>query len=251
MQWNLHGINKQRAIFVVTVLKAKERGGVQTIIIMPRILAPNQSFHRRGSQHSFSSRTSLNIEPPRRRSSLGRGYQNAAYESAFSLRRKGHAHRRQASYDVYDGRNNDVTQKSRENAQWDLQDPRQTHKTLSKESLNTTESTQAPSQSSSDSTLPAIIATSASGLAAAFALLMQQKAGVGADANKSSESQSVPCSPNPPSKPTSTFMSSCMIREEPDCWGQFVDVQSAAEDLERRSRVIRRYPGAPNSLPRY
>ncbi len=218
---------------------------------MPRILAPNQSFHRRGSQHSFSSRTSLNGEPPRRRSSLGRGYQNAAYESAFSLRRKGHS-RRHTSYDVYEGRNNDVTQQSRGNAQWDLKDPRQTHRTLSKESLNTTESTQASSQSSSDSTLPTIIATSASGLAAAFALLMQQKAGVvGAATNKSSESQSVPCSPNPPPKPTSTFMSSCMIREEPDCWGQFVDVQSAAEDLERRSRVIRRYPGAPNSLPRY
>lgn len=217
---------------------------------MPRILAPNQSFHRRGSQHSFSSRTSLNSEPPRRRSSLGRGYQNAAYESAFSLRRKGHS-RRHTSYDVYEGRNNDVTQQSRGNAQWDLKDPRQTHRTLSKESLNTTESTQASSQSSSDSTLPTIIATSASGLAAAFALLMQQKAGVGAATNKSSESQSVPCSPNPPPKPTSTSMSSCMIREEPDCWGQFVDVQSAAEDLERRSRVIRRYPGAPNSLPRY
>lgn len=224
---------------------------------MPRILAPNQSFQRRGSQHSFSSRTSLNSEPPLRRNSLTRGYQHAAYESAFSLRRKGDSHRHRISYHVHDGRKHDVTQQVKQNAQWDLQDPRQIpHKTLSKESFNTAASTQASSQSSSDSTLPSTIATSASGLAAAFALLMQQKAGVGAATNKSSESQSVPCSPNPPSKPTSTFSSSLdpyhnMIREEPDCWGQFVDVQAAAEDLERRSRVIRRYPGAPNSLPRY
>lgn len=222
---------------------------------MPRILAPNQSFHRRGSQNSFSSRSSLNSEPPLRRNSLtSRGYQNAAYESAFSLRRKGYE-RRHTSYDVHDGRNNDVTQQSRENAQWTLQDPRQTHRTFSKESLNTTESTQASSQSSSDSTLPTIIATSASGLAAAFTLLMQQKAGIGAAPNKQPESQSVSCLPNPTSKPSSTMSSSFdprrMIKEEPDCWGQFVDVQSATEDLERRSRVIRRYPGAPNSLPRY
>ena len=229
---------------------------------MPRILAPSHSFHRRGSQHSLSSRvsrssrTSLNSEPPLGRNSLSsRGYQNAAYESAFSLRRKGDA-RRQTSYDVYNARNNEVTQQAKQNAQWDLQDPRQTpSKTLSKESLNTTASTQASSQSSSESILPNnIIGTSASGLAAAFALLMQQKTGRAAP-KRQPEPQSVPCSPNPPSTLTSTLSSSfdpyCMIKEEPDCWGQFVDVQSAAEDLERRSRVIRRRPGAPNSLPRY
>ena len=220
---------------------------------MPRILAPNKSFQRRGSQHSLSSRasrssrTSLHSEPPLRRSSLpSRGYQNAAYESAFSLRREG-ASRRQ-SVDLYNGHTNNVTQ---QNAQWDFQESRQNPKSLSKESLNTTASTQASSQSSSISTLPSKIGTSASGLAAAFALLMKQKAGTGGVApNTRPEPQSVPCSPNPPTTLASSFDPTCMIKEEPDCWGQFVDVQSATEDLEKRSRVIRRYPGAPQSLPR-
>lgn len=207
---------------------------------MPRILAPNQSFHRRGSQHNLSSRasrSSLHSEPPLRRSSLpSQGYRNASYESAFSLRREG-ASRRQ-TLDHYNAHSNDVTQ---QNAQWDLQEPRQTPKTLSKESLNTTASTQASSQGSSISTLPSNIGTSASGLAAAFAMLMKQKAGNGVAPNTLSEPQSTL---------PSSFGPTCMIKEEPDCWGQFVDVQSATEDLEKRSRVIRRYPGAPQSLPR-
>mmetsp|Transcript_6834 Transcript_6834/g.14257 ORF Transcript_6834/g.14257 Transcript_6834/m.14257 type:complete len:229 (+) Transcript_6834:115-801(+) len=226
---------------------------------MPRILAPNHSFQRRGSQHSLSSRasrtsrSSLQSEPPLRRSSLSsRGYQNAAYESAFSLRRKGPT--RRDSYGVYNGHTNNGTQQTKENAQWDLQVPRQTPKTLSKESLNTTASTQASSQSSSISTLPSTNETSASGLAAAFALMMQQKAGgavgVGTAPKRRSEPQSVPSSPHPTSTISSSFDPYCMIKEEPDCWGQFVDVQSATEDLERRSRVVRRFPGAPQSLPR-
>lgn len=215
---------------------------------MPRILAPNQSIQRRGSQHSLSSRasrssrTSLHNEPQRRGSLPSRGYQNAAYESAFSLRRID-ASRRQ-SLDPYNGHSINGTQ---QNAQWELQDPR---KTLSKESLNTCASTQSSSQSSSISTLPSVKGTSASGLAAAFALLMKQKTGSGVAPNTRPELQSVPSSPNPPSTLASSFDPACMIKEEPDCWGQFVDVQSVTEDLEKRSRVIRRYPGAPQSLPR-
>lgn len=218
---------------------------------MPRILAPNHSFQRRGSQHSFSSRTSLNSELPLRRSSLTtRGYQSAAYESTFSLMRKGPTRRQ--TVDVFNGHSNNVTQRTNQNAEWDLQGTRQRPKTLSKDSLNTTESTQASSQSSSISTLNGTSAngTSSSDLTAAFALLMQQKTRGGGIPNRRSESQSVPCSPNPPSTLVSSFTPYCIIKEEPDCWGQFVDVQSKDEDLEKRSRVMRRYPGAPHSLPR-
>jgi hypothetical protein len=217
---------------------------------MPRILAPNHSFQRRGSQHSLSSRTSLNSEPPLRRSSLTstRGYKNAAYESAFSLSRQfgGTPHRQ--TFDVY--RNtNDITQQSKQNAEWET---RLTPKTFSKDSFNTTATTQASSQCSSISTLPSTNETSSSGLAAAFALMMQQKAGGGGGGvpNRRYEPQSAPCSPKAASSNVSSFVPYHIIKEEPDSWGQFVDVQSKDEDLNKRSRVVRRYPGAPHSLPR-
>jgi len=212
---------------------------------MPRILAPNHSsFHRRGSQHSLSSRSSLNSEPPLRRSSLTstRGYQNTAYESAFSLRRTGP--QRRQTFDVCN--TNDITQQTKKNAEWETRQP---PKTYSKDSLHTIATTQPSSQNSSISTLPSTNGTSSSGLAAAFALLMQQKASGGGFPNRL-EPQSAPCSPKSASNLVSSFVPYHIIKEEPDCWGQFVDVQSKDEDLNKRSRVVRRYPGAPHSLPR-
>ena len=233
---------------------------------MPRILAPNQSFQRRSTSRASltsSSRTSLNSEPPLRRSSLSstRGYQNPTYESAFSLRRScnnGPGKRRQ-TFDAFDAKchSNGVTQQTtKQNAVWELQGPSPSPTSFSKDSPSVqTESTATSSQFSSIATLPSTNGTSSTGLAAALTLMMQQKGGSAPNGRHGRQghplAQSVPCSPNPPSTLAWPFDPNCKIVEEPDCWGQFVDVQSKDEDLNRRSRVMRRYPGAPLSFPRY
>lgn len=211
---------------------------------MPRILAPNHSFHRRSS---YGSRTSLTSEPPIRRSSLTGGHQNPAYQSAFSLR---------CSDDASGGKKSHSKrfkeQSNKQNAVWE-QGPSPSPSPTSLFSIQT-KSTATTSQSSSISTLPSTN-TSSTGLAAALSLMMRQRGSGGGATNNGRQvhpkAQSVPCSPNPPTELASSFDLNCEIKEEPDCWGQFVDVQSADEAMDRRSRVLRRYPGAPLSFPRY
>ena len=213
---------------------------------MPRILAPNHSIHRRSS---YGSRTSLASEPPIRRSSLTGGYQNPAYQSAFSLRRSDGASGGKKSHSKH------VQEQSKQNAVWEQGPPSPSPSPTSLYSIQT-KSTATTSQSSSISTLPSTN-TSSAGLAAALSLMMQRRgSGGGARATNNGrqvhpKAQSVPCSPNPPTDLASSFDLNCKINEEPDCWGQFVDVQSADEAMDRRSRVLRRYPGAPLSFPRY
>lgn len=213
---------------------------------MPRILAPNHSFHRRCSQRSHSSRSSLNSETRRRSSLTSRGFDNVSYESTPSHRRRVSSQRQ-----ILTGQVNSVNH-SKVNADWDLQEPRQISKPMSKDSLHTNASTaQTSSLSSSISTLPSTNnGTSASGIAAAFALLMQHKTRAGVGPDKPTEPKSVPCSPHADSTSSSSFVPTFIPKEEPDCWGQFVDVQSAIDEFDKRSRVVRRYPGAPHSLPR-
>lgn len=211
---------------------------------MPRILAPNHSFHRRSS---YGSRTSLTSEPPIRRSSLTGGYQNPAYQSAFSLRRSDGASGGKKSHSKHV-----QEQSNKQNAVWE-EGPSPSPSPTSLFSIQT-KSTAATSQSSSISTLPSTN-TSSTGLAAALSLMMQQRGSGGGATNKGRQvhpkAQSVPCSPNPPTDLASSFDLNCKIKEEPDCWGQFVDVQSADEAMDRRIRVLRRYPGAPLSFPRF
>jgi hypothetical protein len=210
---------------------------------MPRILAPNHSFHRRSS---YGSRTSLTSEPPSRRSSLTGGHHNPVYQSACSLRRSEGASGGTKSHSKH------FQEQSKQNAEWE-QGPSPSPSPTSLFSIQT-KSTATTSQSSSISTLPSTN-TSSTGLAAALSLMMQQRGSGGAATNNGRQvhpkAQSVPCSPNPPTDLASSFDLNCKIKEEPDCWGQFVDVQSADEAMDRRSRVMRRYPGAPLSFPRY
>lgn len=200
---------------------------------MPRILTPNHSFQRRGSFNS--SRTSLAGQPPLRRGSLTTTiHQKAAYESAFSLRCQGSLRRQ--TVDSSDGK----VHRTSQNAVWELQGP-PSQTALSKDSVHPTESTS--SQFSSNSTLPSTNRASFTGLA----VVMQQKV-AGAPNSRSSISQSAPCSPNSVSSLTSSFYAYSRI-EKTDSWGQFIDVQSKDEDLDRRIRVMRRYHGAPHSMP--